>query len=236
MSMKWIADRTGRFARRPFYENFEMENECETVVSDFLIETRGEVRYPLSTDDLTLLVEKYCSLDLYADLTTSGDDVEGKTTFKNGSRPKVQIDGRLSADERRENRLRTTLAHEFGHVRLHNILFQDDFGAAPLFRTPKADDQFCKRETIIGAAQADWMEYQAGFVCTALLAPKRKILEIARGLAASGSTIGAGDPLAEQLAAAISSGFQLSLEAARVRLQTSGVVAGRSAQRGLFPS
>jgi hypothetical protein len=113
--MRWIKDRSGRFGRRPFYSNEDMESECEGVVSDFLVEARGKVIYPLSTDDLTLIIERYAELDVYADLASEGDNVEGVTSFKSGRRPAVRIDERLSTDERRANRLRTTLAHEFGH-------------------------------------------------------------------------------------------------------------------------
>jgi len=134
--MNWVPDKTGRFGKRPFYTNEEMESECEGVVSEFLIEARGAVKYPLSTDDLTLIVERYADLNLYSDLRAEGDDVHGVTSFARGKRPKVRIDKRLSSDERRINRLRTTLAHVWGHVRLHNILFQEEARGTTIHGNP----------------------------------------------------------------------------------------------------
>jgi len=51
----------------------------------------------------------------------------------------VKISRELSADERRENRLRTTLTHEYGHVHFHNFLFDPALGyvKSPLDRGAK---------------------------------------------------------------------------------------------------
>ena len=46
------------------------------------------------------------------------DGEEGKTDFR-GKKPDVHISQELSNEPRYENRLRTTLAHEFGHVHFH---------------------------------------------------------------------------------------------------------------------
>ena len=222
--MRWIADNTGRFGTRPFYSDEDMESECEAVVSDFLIEARGAVAYPLSTDDLTLIVERYADLNLYADLTPEGDDVQGLTTFRSGKRPSVLIDERLSTDERRTNRLRTTLAHEFGHVRLHNVLFQEEARGVPLFGAARTGTQKCRREGIANLSGVDWLEFQAGFVCTALLAPKRRVIDAIALVNPSGAPLVAGGPAAEMAARAVADAFEISLEAARVRIRTVGAV------------
>jgi hypothetical protein len=222
--MRWIADNTRRFGKRPFYSNEEMESECEAVVSDFLIEARGRVVYPLTTDDLTLIVERYAQLNLYADLRTEGEDVHGLTSFAAGRRPAVQIDKRLSTDERRANRLRTTLAHEFGHVRLHNILFQQEARGVPLFGDVRTGEQKCRREAIASPSRTDWMEFQAGYVCTALLAPKRRVLELLAAADPSRARLVPGQLAAEAAARAVAEAFEISLEAARVRLQTVGAM------------
>ena len=222
--MRWIPDNTGRFGTRPFYSNEDMESECEAVVMDFLIEVRGAVAYPLSTDDLTLVVERYADLDLYADLTAEGDDVQGLTSFKSGKRPSVRIDQRLSTDERRANRLRTTLAHEFGHVRLHNVLFQDEARGVPLFGAARTGEQKCRREGIANPARVDWLEFQAGYVCTALLAPKRRVIEVLARANPGAAPLVAGERVADAAARAVADAFELSLDAARVRIQTVGAV------------
>jgi len=39
--------------------------------------------------------------------------------------------------------------------------------------------QICYRDNILDAAQTDWMEWQAGYVCGALLMPASKVRELA---------------------------------------------------------
>jgi Zn-dependent peptidase ImmA (M78 family) len=126
--MKWLADTTGRFQWRPEYQPEELDAECERITTAFLLQKYGVVRYPLSTDDLTVMMEQdTSSLDLYADLTAEGEDVDGLTDFFKDKKPAVKISARLSADVSRFGRLRTTLAHEYGHVKFHNFLWDIAF-------------------------------------------------------------------------------------------------------------
>src|SRR5262245_37162288 len=105
----YVRDRTGRFQERPHYRPDELDGECEAIISNFLKEVYGTVHYPVDTDDLTKLIERDAKdLDLYADLSGYGQDVEGVTIFKRGAKPSVQISVELTNDERRQNRLRTT--------------------------------------------------------------------------------------------------------------------------------
>jgi hypothetical protein len=46
------------------------------------------------------------------------------TDFFRGKKPRVRIAAHLWEGSSRENRLRPTLAHEFGHVHFHNYLYQ----------------------------------------------------------------------------------------------------------------
>lgn len=218
--MRFIPDGTGRFARRPFYENFEMEVECESVVSDFLIGLRGKVEYPLSTDDLTVMIERYAALDLYA--TFEDDDVHGVTIFMPGKKPEVRIDARLTDDARRINRLRTTLAHEFGHVRLHNILFQKDAGGISLFEFAQPFEQTCRPKGLAIARGRDWMESQAGYVCTALLAPARRVADLLDRIGLPAGPIDPTGPSANRAIEAAMEAFAISRDAARVRLSVLG--------------
>jgi hypothetical protein len=100
---------------RPHYEPNEIDNDCERIVARLLTKLHGRVSYPISTDDLEKLVESRAhDLDMYADLSGDGPDVEGVTRFVKSRRPAVEVSARLSEAENRKNRLRTTLAHEFG--------------------------------------------------------------------------------------------------------------------------
>jgi Zn-dependent peptidase ImmA (M78 family) len=121
--MKWVVDTSGRFDWRPYYEKEELDIECEKIISTYLENKYGNVRYPISTDDLAVIVEQDTSdLDLYADLSREGDDVEGLTDFFPRKKPVVRISSHL-ANPGQEKRLRTTLAHEFGHIRFHKFLW-----------------------------------------------------------------------------------------------------------------
>ena len=68
--MRYVPDRTGRFSQRPHYEPKELDRECETIITKFLKERNGTANFPVTTDDLTVLIERDTeSLDLYADLS-----------------------------------------------------------------------------------------------------------------------------------------------------------------------
>lgn len=171
--VKQVRDTTGRFSNRPHYDPKELDQECESLIVSFLKGLHGEATFPVSTDDLTRLLERDCAdLDLYADLSEYGPAVEGLTEFQRGGKPRVKISSELASDDRRVNRLRTTLTHEYGHVHFHAYLWEfEPPGPDLLGRNPNANKQICKRDDIINAAQTDWMEWQAGYVCGALLMP-----------------------------------------------------------------
>ena len=40
--VKMIRDNTGRFAERPFYEAWELDNECERLIQDLLLKRVGD--------------------------------------------------------------------------------------------------------------------------------------------------------------------------------------------------
>ena len=58
--MRWVRDRSRRFERRPFYDQHELDDQCEELVAGFLNGKNGSVEYPISTDDLTVMIEREC--------------------------------------------------------------------------------------------------------------------------------------------------------------------------------
>lgn len=174
-----VPDQTRRFPERPHYTAEELDRECERIITAFLRTRHGEVRFPVATDALHVLIEQTgASLDAYADLRAYGADVEGMTEFFLDQDPEVSISEQLANDARRENRLRTTLSHEFGHVHLHRNLWAEKLSAGNLFagEETQADNKaICKRDTMISAAQSDWMEWQAGYVSGAILMPASRM-------------------------------------------------------------
>src|SRR6202140_4298415 len=190
--VKYVPDRTGRFSQRPHYEPKELDRECENIIAGFLKERHGAAKYPVSNDDLTVLiswggrssasskVRDTESLDQFADLSSYGCNVEGLTHFQPGRKPRVRISACLAGDENRQNRLRATLAHEYGHVRFHAYLWDLEPPGPDLLKSnPNASMQICYRDNILDAAHTDWMEWQAGYVCGALLMPASKVRELA---------------------------------------------------------
>lgn len=147
--MKLTSDPSGRFDRRPHYEPYELDDLCEQLIEGFLQERYRRVEYPISTEDLTLLIERDIDdYDSAADLSDLGEDVEGVTDFFLKKKPRVRIAAHLWDHPSRENRLRTTLTHEFGHVRLHNYLYQME-GSLRLYESITAGlPQRCKRDDV----------------------------------------------------------------------------------------
>ena len=111
VALKWVADSTGRFTERPHYDPLALDEECERIMRKFLAGKHGRARYPVTTDELTVLIEEHAAtLDQFADLP---DGIEGRTRFHLGARPEVSVSARLQHPQY-ENRLRTTLTHELG--------------------------------------------------------------------------------------------------------------------------
>lgn len=225
--MKQVRDNTGRFRMRPHYEPAELDRECESIVSGFLKKKYGIVKYPISTDDLTSLIEEEArDLDSYADLSAFGRGVEGVTIFNPGVKPDVKISETLASEPARENRLRTTLAHEFGHVHFHSYLFDPRFAELDLFQSNGAvrkenQTQVCKRDTMVNAAVTDWMEWQAGHVCGAILMPATAVRSFVRAQFASAldaNVVVDGSADAGKMIQVVQEEFKTSSEAARVRL------------------
>jgi Zn-dependent peptidase ImmA (M78 family) len=218
---RWVPDHTRRFRRRPHFEPVEIDKECEALVAEFLRRHRGKVEYPLDTNDLIILIEEHVgNLDVYADLSDEGRNVEGVTRFRIGERPDIEIAEILTSEDRRVNRYRTTLAHELGHARLHNPLFQRAFAAGDLFDGRREEKIVCKRETMLEAPQSDWMEWQAGYASGAYLMPRQALAAELRPILDAGSGIPpfrVDDGVADRLIPVVIDRFGVSREAAVVR-------------------
>lgn len=235
--MIWVADKTGRFAQRPHYKPEELDFECEDLVSRFLKDRFGAVKSPISTDSLTVLIERDTSdLDLYADLSEDGDDIEGATDFFENKQPVVLIKKDLSMEQWREHRLRTTLSHEYGHVKLHSFLwkvYRPRLIPSPGWeRGPR-----CKRSTILTSTQKDWLEWQASYASGAILMPVTYLRKIAgdflRGQGCYQSVM-LGSHEADVLIQQVADCFDVSRDAAKVRLSQQGYLSRELLTKPLF--
>ena len=174
--MKWVNDTSGKLIKRPHFKPEELDRLCENALVEFLIDKYGKPNFPISTGDLEQFLESETSdFDPYADLSSEGRNVEGMTVFLKGKKPTAKISEHLSR-LRSDNRRRSTIAHELGHVLIHAGLW----GQRELL-VEEADyySKKCLRKNIINAPVSDWMEWQAGYSSGALLMPKSFVGEIA---------------------------------------------------------
>lgn len=237
--MRWVKDQTGRFSKRPHYAPDELDHECERLISSFLKDRHGSVAYPVSTDDLTILVESLADdLDLYADLSGDDGEVEGVTDFVPGRRPKVRISKRLSENANMANRLRTTLTHELGHVHLHSPLFDVEQTGDLFVTSPVPESRKCQRATIVQASRTDWMEWQAGYACGAFLMPVTALRAAIRDfMLAQRVAIGRFGSISTKghaLITEVGRTFHVSRDAARVRLLVQGALVNSDLGSGLI--
>jgi hypothetical protein len=232
--MKWTRDNTGRFRQRPHYTDEELEQICEDTICGFLRERHGKAIFPVSTGDLTVLLEQHVDdLDSYSDLE---DGVDGLTHFFPRKKSKVKIASHLQ-EPYLENRLRTTLTHEHGHVILHGFLFAIEEDLKKLFADqPKETRNTCHRDDMHGGSR-DWMEWQAGFACGALLMPQTELVRVVTAFRDAENIpyaeIGVNTDAGKRLIARVMVEFQASAEAARVRLEQRRAIV-RNPVVGLF--
>ncbi|SKA41279.1 protein of unknown function [Enhydrobacter aerosaccus] len=234
--MRSVPDDMHGFGERPHYEPRELDNIFEKIVTDFLRKKYGYVEFPISTGDLTTLIEVYVAdLDQYADLSGYGTNVEGATVFARSGKPKVLIS---ALAHKFENRLRITLAHEFGHVHLHAYLFglldrQMQLGASK----QNANAIACRSDTIVSARKVDWREWQAGYASGAMLMPKshlqRVVGEVQRRQGIFGA-VAATSHNGQLLIESVVENFTVSRDAARVRLSVLNFLGQEAAASSLF--
>lgn len=232
-----VADTKHGFGRRPHYERRELDRMFEHQATAFLRSKHGKVEFPFGTEDLKTFIEGHVeSLDQYADLSRFGPLVEGVTVFQPGKgKPEVAVAAFL---QNNENRLRMTLAHEYGHVHLHAYLF--DMKDRQKTNLPPNHDPngiYCKRDTIESAASSDWLEWQASYAASALLAPASMVRNVVRPIIEKAGVFGPVAVSTEHgaaLIAAVSEAFKISRDAARVRLSVLDILGTPMASGSLF--
>jgi len=234
--MKLIRDNMHGFQERPHYEPAELDIMFERAVTTFLMNKHGKAEFPITTDDLTVLIEQDVStLDQYADLTSYGNGVEGMTEFlRGGKKPIVRISETV---HRYENRLRTTLTHEYGHVVLHSYLFALAERQLKLGTNQKPNAIYCYRDNMLGARKTDWMEWQAGYASGAALIPKSYVIKVVAAIQERLGIYGAvpaESANGKALISAVVDGFRVSRDAAEVRLKVLNFLGQQQAARSLF--
>lgn len=183
-----------------------------------------------------------CDLDLYADLPS---DVLGLTVFAPKRKPRVQINGALTCAQDEGGagigvigRWRATLAHEASHVYLHRYLYEPEFARHAGVGHPPPDEgehlQCLHRDISPEPAdmastrrRSDWREVQTNRGMAALLMPRRLFTRAAlreMGHLGLGTNIAVDSPEYQALTSALANTFEVSLQAAGIRLKTTSLV------------
>jgi len=106
-----------------------------------------------------------------------------------------------------------------------------------LFSKPDDGRVVCKRDNIINARQVDWLEWQAGYASGAILMPKSAILKVVEGYRRSRGVVGTITPQQEagaDLISLVQTRFEVSADAARVRLTKLNVLVTGPSHPTLF--
>jgi hypothetical protein len=224
--VKWIPDRSGVFPKRLYFESMaELDAECERLVK-YIHYRKYETGFepPLTDDALQVLIEAYADVDLYCALP---DGVEGVTEFRSIGRPLIKMNESLTVDPLRRNRIRTGLAHEWFHAVYHRAAWEMRWAYERIVGQRSAPAA-CQRETIVGADDQDWMEFQAGYASCALLMPVTCLKsEVEKFL-----KLDTNDP--DVLVQRVAHSFIVSEDAARWRLRLLGILRQLRDRGGLF--
>jgi Zn-dependent peptidase ImmA (M78 family) len=189
------------------------------------MERYGQELTPIPTEALLQLLEEHAhDVDQTAELP---DGINGVTEYYWDRKPSVKIDARLTDQHWREARRRTTICHECGHAIQH----------APLWRALGPENpadgpiaQSCRAEyNEDNHDQWDaWMEWQARHMSGAFLMPKSRVWRLAQNLAQAKQLrlpVPAGSPPSVYLIEHVVIAFQVSREAATVRLKQLSLIA-----------
>jgi Zn-dependent peptidase ImmA (M78 family) len=219
------ADHLSRFSFPiPYYDPTELDRFGEQQHAEMQHRRRGAVRPLLETDDLCVGFEQNENVAILDnDFIFTGEEVDvlGKTIFRPGKKSVVRIARKLSNEEKLRRRFRLTLAHEFTHADKHTPLWQRQFEHRRL-TAEHAEVELCRRAEVeaAGSELCDPLEWQAWYGAGALLIPRIYLEELVN------SEFGRCNPLfivegssaAHRLVTTVANEFDVSREAARIRL------------------
>jgi hypothetical protein len=191
--------------------------------------------------DIEVFIEQHllAHLDQHANLDAT---TLGVTEFRAGAKPLVKINKDLTNSALDEEggppylvgRWRATLAHEGAHIILHRRLFNlnpqqrgfFDTGEEP-YPEPNRLLRCLKRDVCFGGNSKNWREIQANMGMAAILMPGAVFAEAFHQELgqANLARVDRDSPEARQLATSLGAKFQVSRQAAQIRLQTLGLLA-----------
>lgn len=206
--------------------------EFEAMMADLFLRVDGEVFQSGSGVDVDWVLLK--GLGLEADYIELPNGVLGRTLFRRDGVAKIEIARDLAesaeTDQLARRRLRTTLAHEAGHVACHQQLFVQDTETLSLFGAQNTAQEkpaiLCRETSVDAGYRGEWWEYQANQCMAALLLPKHLFIpQVKQALDAHGvgsfveALRGGYD---ESVIRMLANVFDVSWQAALLRLQELG--------------
>jgi hypothetical protein len=239
-------DRSGLYRRRDGEERIWLSpSKIESMTEEVL---RTSEVFPTDEQpavDIERLIQRlHVRMDQHADLEPT---VLGLTEFYTNEPPKIFINSDLTGaidDDHTppgiRGRWRATIAHEASHVVMHRVLFEVNQEQDSLFQMQNQPEpqrlMRCLKKNVLyrGGGTNDWREVQANMGMAALLMPQSLFRQLADSvaerhrMAAESLTIGSRS--AATLAAEMAACFDVSRQAAGIRLETLGILspAGQS--------
>jgi Zn-dependent peptidase ImmA (M78 family) len=214
----WWRDYTGRFTKRPYYENAAIESAALVFVESLL----GASTWPLDDDQLDTLADlSTASFDRARDMSSLGFEADAVTIFSRTNLPKLILSDTLVPPNMR-NRRRMTIAHELGHIVLHQPLYTGDQRQLDLLQEYRTIPAYC--HDAMSKTSVDWCEWQASYFGGALLAPHMRIRAALESASRSTNPERDGSVEARAMTAIVARDFVISKDAARVRLAQVGFI------------
>jgi hypothetical protein len=224
-----------RYRGRDGQENLWFEDgEIDDIVETELRKALLMPTEAMPVIDLERFIEGHLkvALDQYADLDAA---VLGVTEFFSNRLPRISINKELTGSAVDEEdsplgirgRWRATLAHEAAHVMLHRCLYEGGDGTLSLFGeesekvVPGARLHRCLKRDVSYGNVPDWREVQANRGMAALLMPRPLFARFARehiDQLFHAETVPVGEE--DRLAACLAPRFEVSRQAAGIRLRT----------------
>lgn len=224
--MKTRPDRGSPWGVRVFFE----DREFESMMMELSLRSDLPVFVPGAGVDVDRVLLKGFGLE--ADFVPLPRGILGRTLFTKKGVAKIEIDRELAeeaeTDQLARRRLRTTLAHEAGHVACHQQLFLGDTETLSLFGNASAKERpaiLC-REAAPGSYQGEWWEFQANKCMAALLLPKFQFVPHlhaalgAAGVVSFAQALKSGQD--EAVIRSLANTFDVSWQAVLLRLQDLG--------------
>ena len=172
--------RSSRDDRSPWGKRVYFEShEFETMMQGLLLRAGSDVFVAGSGVDVDRVL--LAGLELEADYVSLPNGVLGRTLFLADGSAQVQVSRELAdeaeVDTIARRRLRTTLAHECGHVACHRTLFLADTETISLFPSSEGQEEekpaiLCRESTVAPGYSGEWWEYQANRCMASLLLPR----------------------------------------------------------------